>query len=342
MDSLSSGSSKRTRPPVMGNLTVACSVDGCTADLSKCRDYHRRHRVCEQHSKTPKVTIGGHEQRFCQQCSRFHSLVEFDEGKRSCRKRLDGHNRRRRKPQPESFSINSGRFFTTHQGTRYLTFGGSQIFPPCSSSASTITSTGRSIARNSPVNTRNPVLLDYNSQSRQLNFMDDTQNSFTHSFTCSTGASGQQQQHSSFSQGPSLGFSETTTLGHPLVDHPKCTSANDQRKFYGGLHRPGVGAGSGSSSCSNHRALSLLSSPLPSETPQTGVGWCVSQTQPFPSSPELQYHHGAQAQAQQGHHFSCSQQRCVLDSDANFNCQEMFQNGPSSGGSHNMLSFSWD
>lgn len=31
---------------------------------------------------------------------RFHSLEEFDEGKRSCRKRLDGHNRRRRKPQP--------------------------------------------------------------------------------------------------------------------------------------------------------------------------------------------------------------------------------------------------
>ncbi|GJX39099.1 hyaluronan/mRNA-binding protein [Tanacetum coccineum] len=32
-------------------------------------------------------------------CKRFHSLEEFDEGKRSCRKRLHGHNRRRRKPQ---------------------------------------------------------------------------------------------------------------------------------------------------------------------------------------------------------------------------------------------------
>lgn len=32
---------------------------------------------------------------------RFHLLSEFDEGKRSCRRRLAGHNRRRRKTQPE-------------------------------------------------------------------------------------------------------------------------------------------------------------------------------------------------------------------------------------------------
>lgn len=32
---------------------------------------------------------------------RFHPLPEFDEGKRSCRRRLAGHNRRRRKTQPE-------------------------------------------------------------------------------------------------------------------------------------------------------------------------------------------------------------------------------------------------
>ncbi|KAL0357747.1 UNVERIFIED_CONTAM: Squamosa promoter-binding-like protein 13A [Sesamum calycinum] len=110
-----SGSSKRAKAP--GNITQVahCLVDGCNADLSLCRDYHRRHKVCEIHSKTPKVTIGGREQRFCQQCSRFHSLVEFDEGKRSCRKRLDGHNRRRRKPQPDSLSRNSDSFSPTNK-----------------------------------------------------------------------------------------------------------------------------------------------------------------------------------------------------------------------------------
>nr|DAD30523.1 TPA_asm: hypothetical protein HUJ06_009374 [Nelumbo nucifera] len=110
-----SGSTKRSRAPSNGTQTVSCLVDGCKSDLTNCRDYHRRHKVCELHSKTPKVMVGGQEQRFCQQCSRFHLLVEFDEVKRSCRKRLDGHNRRRRKPHPESLSMNSGSLFTNHQ-----------------------------------------------------------------------------------------------------------------------------------------------------------------------------------------------------------------------------------
>ncbi|KVH92857.1 Transcription factor, SBP-box [Cynara cardunculus var. scolymus] len=179
-----SGSSKKQH--------ISCLVDGCTADLTSCRDYHRRHRVCETHSKTPVVTIGGKDQRFCQQCSRrneccfcnclvayltltpqketvamqiwsllkqnssrikedllryqnlfhhrlytntisdqlsefdrFHSVGEFDEVKRSCRKRLDGHNRRRRKPKPESMYLNYGSFSTNHQGTKLVLFGGS-------------------------------------------------------------------------------------------------------------------------------------------------------------------------------------------------------------------------
>ncbi|XP_023523656.1 squamosa promoter-binding-like protein 16 isoform X2 [Cucurbita pepo subsp. pepo] len=157
---------KRSRAPGSGPQVPSCMVDGCSSDLSKCRDYHRRHKVCELHSKTPKVTICGQEQRFCQQCSRwlnqcwmqifvrylhfvfllllifvwlvpflafvsvpltcacrFHSLVEFDDRKRSCRKRLDGHNRRRRKPQPATMTLNAGRFLYGNQGPRFLPFG---------------------------------------------------------------------------------------------------------------------------------------------------------------------------------------------------------------------------
>ncbi|KAB2090496.1 hypothetical protein ES319_A03G126900v1 [Gossypium barbadense] len=135
----SSASFKRARPPGFGNQVPSCLVDGCTADLSKCRDYHRRHKVCEVHSKTPKVSIRGQEQRFCQQCSRFHSLVEFDEGKRSCRKRLDGHNRRRRKPQPNALTVNSGSLLSNPPGSRYLLFSGPQIF---STKSMTDSSTG--------------------------------------------------------------------------------------------------------------------------------------------------------------------------------------------------------
>ncbi|XP_027338408.1 squamosa promoter-binding-like protein 13A [Abrus precatorius] len=123
-----SGSSKRARAINNATMTVSCLVDGCNSDLSNCRDYHRRHKVCELHSKTPEVTIGGLKQRFCQQCSRFHSLEEFDERKRSCRKRLDGHNRRRRKPQPEPLT-RPGSFLSNYQGTQLLPFSSAHVYP---------------------------------------------------------------------------------------------------------------------------------------------------------------------------------------------------------------------
>ncbi|XP_050376111.1 squamosa promoter-binding-like protein 14 [Argentina anserina] len=84
-----------------GGSYPMCQVDNCKEDLSSAKDYHRRHKVCESHSKSTKALVAKQMQRFCQQCSRFHPLSEFDEGKRSCRRRLAGHNRRRRKTQPE-------------------------------------------------------------------------------------------------------------------------------------------------------------------------------------------------------------------------------------------------
>ncbi|CAJ2678634.1 unnamed protein product [Trifolium pratense] len=79
------------------NITPCCQVENCDADLSEAKQYHRRHKVCEYHAKAPAVHIVGMQQRFCQQCSRFHELSEFDDTKRSCRRRLAGHNERRRK-----------------------------------------------------------------------------------------------------------------------------------------------------------------------------------------------------------------------------------------------------
>ncbi|KAJ7515334.1 hypothetical protein O6H91_22G010800 [Diphasiastrum complanatum] len=76
-----------------------CQAEGCTANLSIAKHYYRRHRVCEHHSKASHVFANGQAQRFCQQCSRLHPVGEFDDAKRSCRKRLADHNRRRRKPQ---------------------------------------------------------------------------------------------------------------------------------------------------------------------------------------------------------------------------------------------------
>ncbi|XP_044501507.1 squamosa promoter-binding protein 1-like [Mangifera indica] len=86
-----------------------CQVEKCTADLSDAKQYHRRHKVCEVHAKAQVVVVAGIRQRFCQQCSRFHELSEFDESKRSCRRRLAGHNERRRKNVAESNGEGSSR-----------------------------------------------------------------------------------------------------------------------------------------------------------------------------------------------------------------------------------------
>lgn len=85
-----------------GSSYPKCQVDDCSEDLSNAKEYHRRHKVCEGHSKSSKAMVGNQMQRFCQQCSRFHLLTEFDEGKRSCRRRLAGHNKRRRKTQTQT------------------------------------------------------------------------------------------------------------------------------------------------------------------------------------------------------------------------------------------------
>ena len=52
--------------------------------------------------------------------SRFHLLAEFDDGKRSCRKRLAGHNERRRKPQVAINSGRAGRFLQSYNGTKFV------------------------------------------------------------------------------------------------------------------------------------------------------------------------------------------------------------------------------
>ncbi|KAJ8640383.1 hypothetical protein MRB53_017077 [Persea americana] len=116
---------KRSRLANSNGQAPLCQVHGCNMDLSSSKDYHKKHKVCEIHCKTTRVTVNGIEQRFCQQCSRFHLLAEFDDVKRSCRKRLAGHNERRRKPQLENHSARIGSKFI---GTS-LPAGRSFIFP---------------------------------------------------------------------------------------------------------------------------------------------------------------------------------------------------------------------
>ncbi|KAL2903690.1 Squamosa promoter-binding-like protein 12 [Bienertia sinuspersici] len=119
---------KKSKSASVNTEIPRCQVEGCNLDLSSAKDYHRKHRVCENHSKSPKVVINGLERRFCQQCSRFHGLLEFDQKKRSCRRRLSDHNARRRKPKPEVIQFNSMRLTSSlYEGRNQLNFAFDQV-----------------------------------------------------------------------------------------------------------------------------------------------------------------------------------------------------------------------
>jgi len=64
---------RRSRPldPGSSSNALRCQAEGCNADLTHAKHYHRRHKVCEFHSKASTVIAAGLTQRFCQQCSRF-------------------------------------------------------------------------------------------------------------------------------------------------------------------------------------------------------------------------------------------------------------------------------
>lgn len=320
-----SGSSKRARTPSNGGQVVSCLVDGCKSDLSKCRDYHRRHKVCEMHSKTPRVTIGGNEQRFCQQCSRFHSLEEFDEGKRSCRKRLEGHNRRRRKPQPETLPMNHGNFLSASPGGKFLPFSNQPIIP-----ASSVVSTMWSGAIKPE---SSPTLFNNSSIS----------GSYSHSY---------RSRQFPFLQGPESPLTGGSSTGGQMLhhqNHPNRTSGNvdsinthTQKMFCNDLNQV----------INPDSALSLLSS-SPAETPEMGSGHTFhpavrttitgphyNSIGPFPGSlgPSLEGQPG-------GPVFMSSMMR----SSNSFSSQDVFQSGTNGSGSsatasggHQTISFSWE
>ncbi|GAB2266341.1 Squamosa promoter-binding-like protein [Dionaea muscipula] len=87
---------KRPRTGRSGGV-ARCQVPGCETDIRELKGYHRRHRVCLTCANATSVLIGGENKRYCQQCGKFHLLPDFDEGKRSCRRKLERHNNRRRR-----------------------------------------------------------------------------------------------------------------------------------------------------------------------------------------------------------------------------------------------------
>lgn len=110
--------------PSTGPVGRPCRVPGCNTDVAGMKSFNWRYRICETHRLIPSVIIDGVRVRFCQMCAKFHELSEFEGEwhiqkclptllslfnllltsvyflytgrKMSCRKKLDGHNARRR------------------------------------------------------------------------------------------------------------------------------------------------------------------------------------------------------------------------------------------------------
>ncbi|PWA82149.1 squamosa promoter-binding-like protein [Artemisia annua] len=78
--SLSSPVVKKSRAVYQSSHSPRCQVEGCNLDLVSAKDYHRRHKICADHSKSPKVVVGGMERRFCQQCSRQNAYELLEGG----------------------------------------------------------------------------------------------------------------------------------------------------------------------------------------------------------------------------------------------------------------------
>ncbi|GAU20040.1 hypothetical protein TSUD_381320 [Trifolium subterraneum] len=94
---------KRART-ARASTSARCQVPGCEVDISELKGYHRRHRVCLRCANAVTVVLDGETKRYCQQCGKFHVLSDFDEGKRSCRRKLERHNNRRRRKPADSVS----------------------------------------------------------------------------------------------------------------------------------------------------------------------------------------------------------------------------------------------
>ena len=76
---------------------VLCHVEGCETVMSEETAYFRRYKICRRHLKSNNLIVGDVQQRFCQQCGKFHEVEKFDGLKRNCRATLVRHNKRRKK-----------------------------------------------------------------------------------------------------------------------------------------------------------------------------------------------------------------------------------------------------
>jgi len=88
-------------------------------------------QICPYHLELNCMVVEGQSIRFCQQCGRFQLLDEFDGDRRSCRRKLEKHNERRRKLEGSATDSDSGGEGSgrSRSGLKYHRSGGSPPRP---------------------------------------------------------------------------------------------------------------------------------------------------------------------------------------------------------------------
>ena len=61
---------------------MRAQVEGCGRSLEGLKKYFTRLHVCDLHMHVPAMLVDGSLSRFCQQCSRFQPLADFEGTKR--------------------------------------------------------------------------------------------------------------------------------------------------------------------------------------------------------------------------------------------------------------------
>ena len=85
--------SHRQAPSSPGG-TIRCTVDDCNEPCVSV--YCKRYHTCREHIGALRVVRGGAEVRFCQRCSSFQPIADFDGDRHTCRDALRAYNLARR------------------------------------------------------------------------------------------------------------------------------------------------------------------------------------------------------------------------------------------------------
>lgn len=81
-------------PPSSPGGTIRCTVDNCGEPCVSV--YCRRYHTCREHIGALHVVRNGADVRFCQRCSSFQPIADFDGDRHTCRDALRAYNSARR------------------------------------------------------------------------------------------------------------------------------------------------------------------------------------------------------------------------------------------------------